>query len=1070
MANGLFTLKQQVQALREGAWSGYIAPKWVEYLVVSGGGGGGGNGGGGAGGLLTGIVTVATGASYTVTVGAGGAPTGGASAGSQGVNSIFGIISSFGGGGGGSGALPTSDMFGGSGGGGGTLGPGQGVSGQGNIGGATIAGKGGGGGGAGSKGIDYSGIFGGNGGAGIASSISGIPVVYAAGGGGGTNGSAIQSSGGVGGGGAGGSTTVAGASGAANTGGGAGGGGNVSYGTGGSGIVVVRYPGTVQFFTGGTLSYANGYIIHTFFASGTLAPTTPTVYIDTPYQISRSLRFNSADTAYLNRTPASAGNRRTWTFSAWVKRSTSSASGETLFGIPGSTTDTTFMNIGFFNGTLLLSTSGRTLKYPSNQLRDHSAWYHIVVVLDTTAALNDDRINFYINGVKATSFGGSETITQNTEFGINQASIHYLGTYDGGTNNKFSGLMTEINFIDGQALTPSAFGYINPTTGVWAPHKFVGTYGTNGFYLKFADNSNTTAATLGADSSGNGNNWTPNNFSVTAGAGNESLVDTPTQYGTDTGVGGEVRGNYATLNPIAVLVSATGSATWSNGNLDFAPNQAEGSTAISAISTIICPSSGKWYWEVTPSTVATAAASRSSIGIMNINSLSNLFAAAAGAVGAYVYHPNGYKSASPSNTGYAAYGATYTSSDVIGVALDMDAGTLVFYKNGASQGTAYTGLSGEYFPAIGYWITASINFGQRAFAYTAPSGYKALCTQNLPTPTIGATTATQANKYFNPLLYTGTGSSLDLTGVGFQPDWVWVKGRSNTQSHAIWDSVRGVQKYISSNATAAETTQSTGLTSFNSDGFTVGTMSQLNTSAYTYVAWNWKAGGTAVTNSSGTITSQVSANPTAGFSVVTYTNSSSGTVGHGLGVAPAMVIYKSRSNGYNWVVIHQGLTNMTGYYLNLDGTGAASNTLALSGSPTSSVIYTNSNVMASSDLAVAYCFAEVTGYSKFGSFTGNGSADGPFVYTGFKPVYVMIKKTNSTSDWLITDAARDTYNVVTKELDAELSTAESSGFSFFDYLSNGFKNRGTNPAWNTNGDTYIYMAFASNPFKHSLAR
>jgi len=368
----------------------------------------------------------------------------------------------------------------------------------------------------------------------------------------------------------------------------------------------------------------------------------------------------------------------------------------------------------------------------------------------------------------------------------------------------------------------------------------------------------------------------------------------------------------------------------------------------------------------------------------------------------------------------------------------------------------------------------TINLGQRAFAYTAPSGFKALCTQNLPTPTIGATTATQAGKFFNAVTYTGTGSSLGVTGVGFQPDWVWAKGRSGATDNALYDAVRGVQKQLESNTTTAETTETTGITAFGSDGFTTGALAQLNTSAATYVAWNWRASNTtAVTNTSGSITSTVSANTTSGFSIVTYTgNNSNSTIGHGLGVAPKMIIVKSRSAVEVWPVYHASLTSAA-YILRLNTTAAEGNVPSTwnSTSPTSTVfsVGTSAGVNLSPDNYVAYCFAEVAGYSKIGSYTGNGSTDGPFVYTGFRPAFIITKDTtNSATNWYMWDSVRGTYNANTVLLFPNLSNAEDS--LAIDFLSNGFKPRVAGSGLNTTNAVMIYMAFASNPFKYSLAR
>jgi hypothetical protein len=393
--------------------------------------------------------------------------------------------------------------------------------------------------------------------------------------------------------------------------------------------------------------------------------------------------------------------------------------------------------------------------------------------------------------------------------------------------------------------------------------------------------------------------------------------------------------------------------------------------------------------------------------------------------------------------------------------------------------------------------TRVVNFGQRPFAYTAPSGFKALCTQNLPTPTIGATTATQAGKFFNPVLYTGTGATNSITGVGFQPDWVWIKARSAAYSHRLADSVRGAGKELFSNETVAEATNSANgyVSSFNSDGFSLTSGVGVNGSGTTFVAWNWKANGAGSTNTAGTITSTVSANTTAGFSVVTYTGNgnvgSNGTVGHGLGVVPSMFIIKRRDSSGFWYVATKdgGTTTAPTYSLftrgssGLNDTGAAftrNANYASSGYITSSILdlYWLSAAVTAGDsydinfltgTYVAYCFAEVAGYSKFGSYTGNGSADGPFVFTGFRPAFVLTKRTDSTSDWQLMDSSRDTYNVANKALFPNTTDLETTGYSK-DFLSNGFKIRDSGASLNASGGTFIYMAFASNPFKYSLAR
>jgi len=333
-------------------------------------------------------------------------------------------------------------------------------------------------------------------------------------------------------------------------------------------------------------------------------------------------------------------------------------------------------------------------------------------------------------------------------------------------------------------------------------------------------------------------------------------------------------------------------------------------------------------------------------------------------------------------------------------------------------------------------------------------------------------------------LYTGTLLSNPVSnavnGVSFQPDWVWLKSRSAATSHKLTDSVRGVTKGLVSNSTDAETTDVQGLTAFSSGGFTVGTNTDYNNLAATYVAWQWKAGGTAVSNTAGSITSSVSANTTAGFSVVTYTGTgANATVGHGLGVAPKMIILWPRNNaGYVQPVWHTSLGGSTDSdYLAISSTGARNYAGPLTGlwnntAPTSSVFSIGTSVYSNTSAInyVAYCFAPVAGYSAFGSYTGNGSADGPFVYLGFRPRWLMIKASSFAGEsWYLFDTTRNTFNVIGEALVANQSSAEFS-FVMLDVLSNGFKARTTNSLCNTSGATYIYMAFAENPFKYANAR
>jgi hypothetical protein len=781
------------------------------------------------------------------------------------------------------------------------------------------------------------------------------------------------------------------------------------------------------------------------------------------YFLQRSVRLRSSASAYFNRTPASAGNRKTWTWSGWVKRG--ALARKNLFSayVGSGTVDTSFFSVEF-NPSDKIGITGYSTVYrlTTAVYRDPSAWYHIAVAIDTTQATAANRFRLYVNGVEVTAFDTSNNPAQNTDLGINQASPHYIG-WDAFTTY-YDGYTTEINFIDGQQLTASSFGEYNSTTGVWQPKKYVGTYGTNGFYLNFQDNSGATATTIGKDSSGNGNNWTPNNISVTAGVTYDSMTDVPTLTSPTTA-------NYCVGNPL----NSDGS-TWTNANLNFSlpnsTNNAQGTMAAT---------SGKFYWEV----VYTSGAQGT--GVQEIGLRTRY-------TNGIIYAPDGSKYINGTSS---AYGATYTTSDVIGVALDMTGGTVTFYKNNVSQGAISISGSGmvnaTFSLSAGGGVTSVgyVNFGQRPFTYTPPTGFKALNTYNLPTPTI----ANGANQ-FAASTYTGNGSTQTITNGGnnsigktFQPDLAWIKVRSITGQHVLTDSIRGVDKQLFSSLTNAEQTSSGGITSFNSNGFGLGSgvspVGSTNENSQTYIAWQWKASNAApVTNTSGSISSQVSANPSAGFSIVTYTGTgANATVGHGLGVAPNFIIIKSRSAVANWMVggsniasagggtwasIMEGLNTTNA--INTGGTAVFNST-----APTSSVfsLGTEPNSNGSGRTFVAYCWSAIAGYSAFGKYTGNGSADGVFVYTGFRPRLVMIKGSSFVSNWFVIDTSRSSYNVSLDALRPNLDGAEvnspTTTYSI-DILSNGFKLRTSAADSNTNGATFIYAAFAENPFNYSLAR
>jgi len=791
------------------------------------------------------------------------------------------------------------------------------------------------------------------------------------------------------------------------------------------------------------------------------------------YFINNSLRLRSSAGGFLSRTPSVAGNRKTWTYSLWIKRGTFPADNLLLdAGRPNNpwtviaiSTDSNYSAVQSI--TMSNNAGVGPGVYTSASYRDPSAWYHVVVAVDTTQATNTNRIKIYINGVQQ-ALGSQTWMAQNADTYVNSTASHSIGSSsNGGGSGNFDGEIAEVYLIDGQALTPSSFGQNDILTGQWVPKAYTGTYGTNGFYLKFADTSDNTAATIGKDYSGNGNNWTPNNISKTAGVTYDFMRDSPTV--------GPLASNYAVLNP-GIRQYNTSTDFTSDGNLKFTVGANGGVTGTTYAT--IPMTSGKWYAEV----YINAAVTAQWIGVSSDVPKAGLGTLGSGSARnpGYAYKVNTGNKCNNDNTG-VAYAASSTTGDIIGIAMDADAGSITFYKNGTSLGVAYTGMTNTG----NGWLFGSDsdpngsffwNFGQRAFAYTPPTGYNALNTYNLSTPAIPSGAA-----YMAATTYTGTGATQVVTntvnGISFQPDFIWQKSRSAARDHRLIDTVRGIANTICSDLTQVEYSGSI-LSSVNSTGFTLNTADQGNNSAETYVAWQWKAGGgTSVTNTSGTISSQVSANPTAGFSIVTYTETSgSYTIGHGLGVAPSMFILKERNSVSNWVLWHNyfesvdSIPTTKGMYLNATNAPFTTGSNWLNSISSTTIGITAGQITGGSSLIVLYAFSAVAGYSAFGSYTGNGSSDGVFVFLGFRARFLMIKRTDSTGGWVMLDTARDTYNDVDNYLYANSNATDAGSSNVLDINSNGFKIRNSWTDINASGGTYIYMAFAENPFKYSNAR
>jgi len=777
------------------------------------------------------------------------------------------------------------------------------------------------------------------------------------------------------------------------------------------------------------------------------------------YNIDRSLRFRSSASAYLNRTPAAASNRTTWTWSGWVKRGTLGAQ-QDIFISGSNVTSNLSMQLSFTSSDIirvyasLSGVSNDILLDTSAVYRDPSSWYHIVLLIDTTQVTSSNRVKLYVNGSQVTSFSTATYPLLNYATSTNNTVAHTIGRFTNVSANYFDGYLAEVNFIDGQALTPSSFGQTDAVTGVWTPKKYTGTYGTNGFYLDFKNN--TSATTLAYDKSGNSNNWTANNISTTAGATYDSMTDVPTLTSATAA-------NYCTWNPL----DTNGASNIVSGNLNNTAN-----SGVTVRGTIVIPNTGLFYAEYT-STSGTSNLIDMDFGVMPISATRAW--GGYGRAGVWSFYASNNRYINRNGTMGAVAGGAFAANSVIQVATDLANNRIWLGINNVwidgSNGTTgnpstltnptVSGLSvADYALELGFYNTSgSLNCGQRPFSYTPPTGFKALNTFNPPDPVIK-----KPNQYMDATTYTGTGASnAVVNSAGFQPDLVWLKNRNYGAgtNHVLVDSVRGASLGLASNLTNADFSTTGNFSSINSNGFTVaGTAHDYNFSTDTFVGWQWKKGATP------------------GFDIVTYTgNGTNGrTISHSLGVAPKMMIVKNRSSAESWGVYHASLPSAA-YYLILNSTAAqdgTGGTIWNSTAPSSSVFTVGTSTYSNSNGAnyVNYLFAEIPGFSKFGSYTGNGSADGPFVYCGFRPKYVLLKSAvGQTGSWGIYDAVRGTYNVDDVRLFPNLSNAEAGADGVgIDILSNGFKIRTANSDLNTNGIGYIYAAFAENPFKYSLAR
>jgi hypothetical protein len=759
------------------------------------------------------------------------------------------------------------------------------------------------------------------------------------------------------------------------------------------------------------------------------------------FDIDQSIRFNDDDSAYLNRTPGSAGNRRTFTFSCWFKRANITSANAPIFSAG---TDDWLM---FLSGNTLGFNSDGSNNYrivTTQVFRDPAAWTHLVLRVDTTNSTAGDRLRLYINGSEVTDFGTDTNPPLNYETAFNNTGEHSIGKVVG-SSQFFDGYLSEINFVDGSSLGPSSFGETSSETGQWVAINYSGSYGTNGFHIDGRDSSD-----LGDDESGNGNDYASSGLSTA-----DQVTDTPTD-------------NHCVLNVL------DGAGTVSNGNL---VNAATGSGFVSRRATIGIPSSGKWAFRVKKS------ANNFMVGVMAPQATDG--DPDTNGVDAVFYYDEDGTSSGDIQTRRSGSKVVETTDAPAGIAADTFMEVLIDKDNNrlgvVIGGTAYVAVDSGvaiqdtmtqiFVATAGSGVTATVDFGQSGFT-PSQTGYKALSTSNLGDPSI-----IDPSKYFQSTTYTGNGSTQSINQSGnntFQPDWVWIKNRDAADSHIWTDAVRGATKVLECNDADAEVTDADTLTGFESDGFALGDDDKVNTNTENYIAWQWKANGAGSSNEDGTInTTATSVNTTTGVSISTYTGTgSNATVGHGLGVAPKMVIVKRRNTSESWRVWHTAMTDGS-YFLNLENTDAQYSLAAIWNStvPTSSVVSvgTNASVNGSSDTHVMYAFADVEGFSKFGAYVGNNNNDGTFVYTGFKPAFLMFKVVSAVDSWQVYDTARQDFNVFGRSLTPNENAVESSFSARVDLLSNGFKARSTNTAIN-GSQTYLFMAYAETPFKTATGR
>ena len=741
--------------------------------------------------------------------------------------------------------------------------------------------------------------------------------------------------------------------------------------------------------------------------------------------IANSVIFNDADNAYVSKTFGTPTNNKKWTLSAWVKLG---VLGTNRALISSNINGAEYFDLFFTTGNVLkaqnrISSSNDLLSSTSRTFEDTSKFYHFLIVYDSDNSTSADRYIVYVDGDRLTvdDEAGSGVASAFNKSGVqHQVGIsNTLGSSGvAGLGYQFDGYMAEVNFVDGSALTPDTFGLTDTSTGRWISKALTGiTYGNNGFRLQFGSSSN-----FGEDTSGNNND-----FSVINLVAGDQTTDSPTQLHAtfDSGRNG-------------------GDWTLSEGNLKIVGTPSTGAGRM-CLTGMNVPNSNKIYWEVEADAINDAPRY---IGLFKDNV--SLTAGASTEDMRWIAIRNGGSADGKLWDGKVVSSqlTTFSAGNIIQFARDGEKlwiGKNDTWLNSGNPSTGanplLTNIDTNSNWKMGVWSLSTglggashtfiMNAGQKTFSYTPPTGFSAWQQDNLPETAKG------------------------VSGM------VWTKNRDRSKSPTLYDSSRGRHLALFTSGNDAQTTYTDGLQKFLAGGQQIEDNDHENQSGDSFVSWNWVAnGGTTASNGDGSITSTVQANTLAGFSIVRWTgDGGQSTVGHGLSSTPKIVIQKDLDSTSDWWFYTTAIDGSYDY-LKLNSSVAKSDFSATA--PTSTVFTSHGWGTTS---MIGYCFHEISGYSKFSSYTGNGSTDGPFIYTGFKPSFIMFKRTNSATDWQIQDNKRDTFNPSQKVMTPNQTYTEFTNSLYsVDFLSNGFKIRNSTSPWNISGSTYFYMAFAEHPF------